>query len=147
MSGTDPLVKPMLAIAATLLEQGDRLDQLSRILTVGGLIGLVGSGVVGLQTGLLSGAMALAGLVELYFAFRVALDAVLFRQLARDGADWQSFDGAMTRLGLLPPAKAGRSAEARIAGALRLLRCQAVALAVQVALVVMLALCEIWLRR
>jgi hypothetical protein len=143
-----PDQRQMLAIAADLLDQGSRLDRLSRILTLGGLAGLAGIGVLGVWPGLLCGAVALAGLVEFYLATRVAFDAALFRRLATamDGPDWPSFDAAMIRLGLLPAAKAGRAAEARISGAVRLLRMQAVALIVQMILLGALAASGVWLR-
>jgi len=144
----EPDQRRMLAIAADLLAQGDRLDRLSRLLTLGGLAGSAGIFVLGAWPGLLCGAVALAGLAELYLALRVAFDAALFRRLATetDGPDWPAFDTAMIRLGLLPAAKAGRPAEARIAGALRLMRGQAVALAVQLILLAVLAASGVWLR-
>jgi hypothetical protein len=45
-------------------------------------------------------------------------------------------DGALTGLGLLPDAKAGRPAAPRIAGAFRLLRFQIIALIAQFSLIV-----------
>jgi hypothetical protein len=49
--------------------------------------------------------------------------------------DFAGTDGALTRLGLLPAAKRGRPAAARVAGARRLFRFQVLALAIQVLLV------------
>jgi hypothetical protein len=91
----------------------------------------------GLPIILLIGAAALTGLAELWFSVRVAIDARLFQSLSveDDGPDWTALDAALTRLGLSPAAKAGRPPRLRIAGALRLLRYQAAALAVQFAFV------------
>lgn len=71
-----------------------------------------------------------AGLAQAYLALRTALDAALFRRLA-DGLNPAAFDAAMTGLGLLPAAKAGRSAVLRAAGAKRLMVGQGIALALQ----------------
>jgi len=140
--------RQMLAIAAELLGQGDRLDRLSHLLTLAGLAGVAGIGVVGTWSGMLCGAVALAGLAELYLALRVAFDAALFRHLATatEEPDWFSFDTAMIRLGLMPAAKAGRPAETRIGGAMRLLCGQAVALIVQIVLLLAVAASGVWLR-
>jgi hypothetical protein len=80
----------------------------------------------------------LVGLVELYLSIRVMLDAALFRQLATASAvpDWETFDAALLRLRVLPPAKTGRSVEPRVAGARLLLRAQGIALIVQMSLAV-----------
>jgi hypothetical protein len=79
----------------------------------------------------------LAGIAEIYLAVRVGFDAALFRQLAVDpgGPDLATLDGALVQLGLLPPIKAGRPAPARVAGAQRLLRRQAMLVIVQASLV------------
>lgn len=67
-------------------------------------------------------------LVERYFALRVALDARLFDHLARGHvADLATLDRALQQVLQVPAAKAGRTIDARIAGARRLLRAQALA--------------------
>ncbi len=50
----------------------------------------------------------------------------------RAPTDFASMDAALEQLGLLPAAKRGRPVAARVAGAMRLLRCQVLALAAQV---------------
>ena len=115
---------------------------MSRCLTVGTLVGLVSlcllAGHSAAPTILLIGTAALAGLVELWFAGRVATDAALFRQLSvmAGGPEWTALDAALTGLGVLPMAKAGRPPARRIAGAFRLLRYQAAVLTVQFGLIV-----------
>jgi hypothetical protein len=150
MSGADPIAhqgpapveRQMAATAAIVLGQGKLVDDLSRCLTVASLVGLVSlcllAGRSAILTILLIGTAATAGLVELWFAGRVATDSALFRHLSvmTEGPDWASLDGALTGLRLLPPAKAGRMAVQRIAGAFRLLRYQTAVLIVQFALIV-----------
>ena len=131
-----------LLLTAVLLRQGERIDRLSRALTV---LSVIGIAMAGARHGTwlmpsLSGAALLAGLVELWFASRAALDAALFEDAVRDGPDWEGLDAALLRLGLMPEGKAGRPAEARIAGALRLPRWQAGALLAQCVLLVLAAL-------
>jgi hypothetical protein len=132
----------MLATSAIVIGQGKRVDDLSRCLTVASLVGLVSlcllAGHSATPTILLIGTAGLAGLVELWFAGRVATDAALFWHISvmKGGPDWTSLDGALTGLGLLPMAKTGRPAAARIAGAFRLLRLQTAALIVQFGLIV-----------
>ncbi len=141
MTGTDSAKRQMIVVAAALLAQGSLIDRLSRCLTVASLVGTVGVALLvgrsGIAIILLLGAVALTGLVELWFSVRVAIDARLFQSLSAedDGPDWTALDAALTGLGLMPPGKAGRPPELRIAGALRLLRYQAAALAVQFAFV------------
>ncbi len=137
MSEAAPDARQVLAIVAVVLEQGERVDHVSRGLTVASLAGMVAVGMLAarppLPAMLLLGAAAFAGLAEIYFAVRVGIDAALFQRLAAgaDDPDWAVLDAALTRLGMLPAAKAGRPAAARIAGAARLLRWQIAALLVQ----------------
>jgi hypothetical protein len=138
----DALQHQILISGAAVLDQGARIDGLSRGVTIAALIGLLAIGVMldhpyALPMAALALAV-LAGLVELYLSIRVMLDAALFRQLATGSAvpDWETFDLALLRLRMLPPAKAGRPAEARVAGARRLLRAQGAALVVQMSLAV-----------
>ena len=141
MSEADPVERRMVAVASVILAQGIAMDRLSRCLTIASLVGTVSlamlAGRIAFPLILLIGGAALSGLVELWFSGRVATDARLFHQLSTevDGPNWPVLDAALTGLGLLPEAKAGRPAGPRIAGALRLLRYQAAALIVQCALV------------
>jgi hypothetical protein len=75
----------------------------------------------------------IAGFAEMYLAVRVGFDAALFRRIADAGAqpDFAATDAALDALGLMPPAKSGRPAEARIAGARQLFRFQVLTLAAQ----------------
>jgi len=128
----------LLLCAAALADQGRIVDRLSRPLTAAALIGLFVSPAISTTLpGVLIGAallVALAGLAETYFAIRVGFDAALFHQLvgASEGPDLAGTDAALLRLGLLPPTKQGRPAEARVAGVTRLFRWQILALAAQV---------------
>ncbi len=127
-----------LSCAASLLDQGRALDRLSRLLTAAALIGmLVYPAAVGrppLALAVAAIVIAVAGLGESYFAIRVGFDAALFRRLAGE-PEQQGFgemDGALTELGWLPPVKRDRPAPVRIAGAVRLMKLQALALLAQV---------------
>lgn len=133
MNGPDDLTRQSLLAAAALLEQGSRLDALSRGLTIAAFAGLIAlpGHVPGTVLLVLCG-IAAAGLIALYFAVRVGLDAALFRQMA--DADVTAFDAAMVAIGLLPEARTGRPVEARIGGARRLFHRQAAALASQLGL-------------
>jgi hypothetical protein len=128
----------LLTCAAALLDQGRILDRLSRPLTAAALIGLLSLPVL---TPTPPGAVvaaaivaAIAGLVQVYFAIRVAFDAALFNHLAStSGApDFASMDAALARLGLAPHRRPERPADARVAGARRLLKFQTFAVVVQV---------------
>jgi hypothetical protein len=140
MNEHDALQRQMLTTGAAMLEQGGKIDRLSRGVTVVSLIGLLAVAMMtehpGLAPMLLLALAALVGLVQLYLSIRVMLDAALFRQLATASAtpDWAVFDAALLRLQLLPPAKANRPPETRIAGARRLLSGQGVSLIVQIGL-------------
>jgi hypothetical protein len=135
--------RDLLRCAGTLLDQGRVVDRLSRALTAATLILLlVYSGAVGRPSWAqvaVATLIALAGLGQVYFAMRVGFDAALFQQLAGgcEEPDFAGTDAALTRLGLLPATKVGRPIEARVAGARRLLRLQAMGLAAQVACVLL----------
>lgn len=130
--------KMLLFCAAALLDQGRTVDRLSRPLTVAALVGLVAYPAVIGPTPLVLAAIAiliaLAGFAESYFAIRVGFDAALFHRLASapEAPDFADTDQALTQLGLLPETKRDRPADARIAGARRLMRLQILALVVQV---------------
>ncbi len=128
-----------LEIVSILLRQGQLLDRLSRAITVAALVGLVVCGVLldrppvfGM---VLMGAVIVMGVIELWFAVRVAIDADLFHCLA-DDPDWAALDAALVELDMIPASKTGRAAKPRIAGARRLLRFQSLALIVQLVLAV-----------
>lgn len=129
--------RDVLLCAAALLDQGRTLDRLSRPLTAAALIAvLIAPAMTQQRPGILLASaivVAIAGLVETYFAIRVGFDAALFRRLATasEAADFSIVDGALTRLGLLRAARVDRPADARIGGAMRLFRLQALALAAQ----------------
>jgi hypothetical protein len=141
---TDPTDRSLPTVTAALLAQGRTLDGLSRLLTVGALFGLLVHAVANdadpvLVTVALLVA-ALAGFAQSYYAVRVGFDAALFGQLAENTIDLAALDSALSRLGLLPADKAGRSLEARIAGARALFRTQVAMLGVQIAVVLGTAL-------
>jgi len=140
MSSTDS-AGALLAAAAAWLDQGRRIDRLSRLLTVMALAALVAIAVLGAPKLMVVGPLGLSVLVgaaELYLAVRVGFDAALFRRLA-EAADagtleLANLDVALTTMGLLPAGKAGRPLQARVAGACSLLYQQAGSLALQLAL-------------
>jgi hypothetical protein len=141
--------RELLLCGAALLDQGRHVDRLSRPLTAAALIGILFSPAITTQPPwMLVGfatLVALAGLAEAYFAIRVGFDAALFRQLASapETPDFTGTDAALTRLGLLPATKLGRPAEARVAGARRLLGFQILGLMAQV-LSVLAGACIAW---
>ncbi|HTO46826.1 MAG TPA: hypothetical protein VML91_04240 [Burkholderiales bacterium] len=120
------------AVTAALLARGRSLDWLSTALTaVAAALLLAGLGAAKLEA-----AIVLVGIGAKYLAGRVALDARLFEIVAERSLATESFDAAMTRLGLLPSAKTGRPWADRCRGATRLFRLQAVTVALQCMLAV-----------
>jgi len=78
------------------------------------------------------GAVALVGMVERYFAFRLHFDAGLFKDLAGGAiASLGDLDGALQRLGLRPATGQPRALDDRVAGARQLLGRHAIAVACQ----------------
>lgn len=130
-------VKALLTCAAALLDQGRVIDRLARLLTAAALAGsVIYAAAIGPPSMLLAGlaiATVLSGLAELYLAMRVGFDAALFRAVANASGEpnFVALDDALARLDLLPPAKRGRPADARIAGARRLFRWQITAFVFQ----------------
>ncbi len=147
-----------LRTMALLLRQGARLDRLSRGALLVAAVWIVAAlstlHVPGASVVALVMASVIAGLVQAYFALRVAFDAGLLQMLAEAVAGSQSdplphapgdvpprasvseaaatlLDDSLQFLGLLPASKASRDWSARWAGASRLLRLQGVWLAVQ----------------
>ena len=126
--------RQFLLTTAALLDRGRGIDALSRPLVVLAFAGLL-AGSVAPVPGVSLCALALsafAGLTAAYVGARVAFDAALFRGLA-DGGSLALLDEALSALRLLPAGKAGRPLGERAAGAIRLLRRQAVLFAVQAA--------------
>lgn len=141
-----------LQVTASLLRRGDSLDRLSTGLTLlGALLGLSqyvlsNPGVWGVTCG--SGLLVL-GLWQKYWAVRVAFDADLFQHLAQRAANLdertQALDQALTALNLQPADRADRPWNQRIAGALTLLRRQALLVAAQVLLTLVFIFAGPWL--
>jgi len=141
-----------LQMVASLLRRGRTLDQLSTGLTLlGVLFGLLQLLLITpVALGLiLSAWLIVVGLLQKYWALRVAFDAELFELVARD-ADalpdrTQALDQALQNLGLQPANRAGRAWAERQRGALKLLRNQAVLLAAQVLPTLAVILASPWL--
>jgi hypothetical protein len=139
----------LMTTTAALLEQGRALDRLSRLLTAAAVVLLLLLALFADQTPPdLSGPLAMAlaltallGLAELYFAFRVGFDAALFRQLAADPTPTglETLDASLAELGLRPATAGSRPLAERIRGARKLLRRQALCLALQLATLVVAA--------
>ncbi|WP_354682326.1 hypothetical protein [Cupriavidus necator] len=117
-------------------------------------IGLAGLGFALLAvwlvaTAALPRALAVAplavALAELWLLLRVAIDHRLFDALAasctRDGhADLAGLDRALTELGWIAPARAGRPLPERARGAMRLVRASAALAALQLALALLISM-------
>lgn len=141
-----------LHTVASLLRRGHSLDQLSTGLTLlAALLGL-GQWLMGsVNPWLLLSSITLfvLGVLQKYWALRVAFDADLFQRVA-DGTQplaerTQALDQALGALGLQPAERGGRSWAERKHGALRLLRRQSLLLATQVALTLSFILASPWL--
>jgi len=127
------------AIAAAVLRRGTMIHTASLLLL--GIAVIVGAAARADVAFLIAaGAIVALGVVEFWLAARVALDADLFDTIAARRADLAGFDRAMRRLDLMPPGKSGRPIDARIRGALRLLKLQASALGLQLAVLVVFVL-------
>lgn len=132
------------ALAASLLRRGRALAVVAGVLLAAAFAASLAALMLGQKlVALAFAATLLPGLVSLWFSFRTALDADLFDGIARHG-DLAAFDRAMLALDLMPAERIGRPLEARVEGALRLLKSQAVAVGIQMlvlgAAVVFLAL-------
>jgi hypothetical protein len=131
--------REVLAITAALLDQGKRIDWISRALIVTALAALAAFGVFDVNkpgTAVLLASSALIGVAELYLAIRVGFDAALFRRMADapEAPDFAKLDGALTMLGLLAAGKAGRPLGQRTSGTCRLFRYQTGLAAAQIIL-------------
>lgn len=123
---------PEAAVTAALLRQGRLLDGCSSaLLLLGAAFGL--AQLLGTEQDPWLAAICLGlvvvGLVQKYWALRVAFDAELFERLDRLALD--ELDAALHGLGLLADGKGGRALGERCQGALRLLKRQALLLALQ----------------
>jgi hypothetical protein len=132
----------MLAAAADLLDQGRSLNRFSVAVTaiaVGVMLvpDFAGSTPVTIL-------VALAGVVEMFFASRVRFDGRLFARLAIEAADDRldlaAFDAALSALRLMPDGQVDRRIADRFIAARRLLFLQVAALAAQIAIAVLGAL-------
>ncbi|ROM47981.1 hypothetical protein BK648_14480 [Pseudomonas poae] len=137
-----------LQVTASLLRRGRSLDQLSTGLTVlGFLLGLAQLLMASISTIclLLSLWMVVLGLLQKYWALRVAFDADLFALLARDTTRTPDLDQALVSLGLQSAKRVGRPWTERRRGALKLLRKQAWLLGAQALLTLAVILASPWL--
>ncbi|KAA0950609.1 MULTISPECIES: hypothetical protein [unclassified Pseudomonas] len=137
-----------LQVVASLLRRGRSLDQLSTGLTLlGVLFGLAQLLMASITPVCLILAvwMIVLGLLQKYWALRVAFDADLFSLMARDVERTQDLDQTLQTLGLQSPKRAGRPWTERRRGALKLLRKQAYLLAAQVLLTLAVILASPWL--
>jgi len=142
----DATARQLMATTAALLDQGRRVDRLSRPLTAAALIGLLlwpaFAARPSAATVAVLALVALCGLAQTFLAVRVGFDAALFRDLAHEAGSpgLRDLDASLQQLGLMPAAKAGRPLAARAAGARRLLDRQCIALLAQAALAILGAL-------
>jgi hypothetical protein len=132
--------RDLAGVAAALLDQGRRIDGLSRLLTAAAFVALMLLPILPKAPWLLPAILvpvALLGLGEIYLAIRVGFDAALFRHLASDpkAFDLERLDRALACLELAPDAKAGRGIEERITGARRLFGWQGLILTAQAVLI------------
>ncbi|NWA69643.1 hypothetical protein [Pseudomonas reactans] len=137
-----------LQVVASLLRRGRSLDQLSTGLTlVGVLFGLAQLLMASIAPIclLLSLWMIILGLLQKYWALRVAFDADLFALLARDIDRTPDLDQALQTLGLQSAKRVGRPWTERRRGALKLLRKQAWLLGAQALLTLVVILASPWL--
>lgn len=141
-----------LHIVASLLRRGRALDTLSTGVTLLSLaLGLTQLWItpVSLLLMLLVAAIVLIGLIEKYYAFRVAFDADLFQNLANDASQLNDrtvdLDHALGVLGLQPVDQQPRSWALRSQGALKLLRQQVLFLALELVLMLGAILIFPWL--
>jgi hypothetical protein len=121
-------------VAASFLESGRILANASDVAAV-----VAGFGTVAAHSaiaGLLFSSSMLCWLCECWFAVRVAIDASLFLRVADESEDgWRQVDEWINAFGFLR-AREGRSVADRARGAVALWRRQAVALAIQFAILI-----------
>ena len=137
---TNPHHKAALLLAgiADLLDQGQIMNRLCIAVTgIGAAVLLVPffpASAAFIPTGLL---VVLFGLVELFVAMRISLDAAIFRRFAAEASadrlDMEAFDATLGVFRPLSGKREDRPLSKRLAGAKRLLAIQAAALIVQLA--------------
>ena len=131
-------------IAAAILRRGSMVHRASLVLTLAALLEFAAESVFAARSGMawlpIGAAIIILGIVEFWLAARVALDAELFDAIAAKASDLDGFDRAMRDLGLMTQDKTKRPLHARIRAALRLLKLQATALALQIGVLVIGAL-------
>jgi hypothetical protein len=139
-----------LQVIACLLRQGRAIDQLSTgLMLLGVLFGLLQLLLINPVVLILSAWLIIVGLLQKYWAVRVAFDADLFELMSRD-ADALSdrtvaLDHALKNLCLQPATRASRPWGERQKGALKLLRNQTVLLCAQVLPTLVVILASPWL--
>ncbi|BBP80326.1 hypothetical protein CCU68_05925 [Pseudomonas gingeri NCPPB 3146 = LMG 5327] len=141
-----------LQVVASLLRRGRSLDQLSTGLTVLGVLSGLAPLLIGTLSSwclLLSVWLVLTGLLQKYWALRVAFDADLFQLMAGEpsglGDRTEALDQALHDLGLQPRHTPARPWAERSRGALGLLKRQALLLIVQISLPLIVILASPWL--
>ncbi|MBC3349670.1 hypothetical protein HU811_23725 [Pseudomonas sp. SWRI196] len=141
-----------LHTVASLLRRGHSLDQLSTGLTLlAALLGLAQFLVGSVNPWLLCFSVVIFtfGVLQKYWAQRVAFDADLFQRMADSTQSLAertyTLDQALTALGLQPVERSGRLWTERRHGALLLLRRQSLLLATQVVLTLGFILASPWL--
>lgn len=142
-------VDPGLILVASLLRRGSSLNGLSSALTVLALaLGFYGvlMASASLAFSLSMALLVLLGLVQKFYAMRVALDADLFAAMANAGdalpERTRQLDDALTTYAGVPAERTGRPWSERSRGALALLRRQVLLCAAQwfIALLILITL-------
>jgi hypothetical protein len=130
-----PEDRAICGVMAAMLRRGRMLHAVSAPVTVTSFIAAPALAVFGGPPLLTIDASItfIAGLIETFFAMRVALDADLFDDLAGGRLDLDSLDTAFERVGLASGERLGRPLAERLEGARRLLRVQAGWLLLQLA--------------
>lgn len=135
------ITEMQLLLVASVLKRGRSLDRFSTVISLLALAyGL--APLLGVPTrpgaSLLCGLLVVIGMLQKFWALRVALDAELFIQLTARHASLQEhtqdLDQALLTLGLQAPTHTYRDWHQRCQGALRLLRWQALCLLAQLLL-------------
>jgi hypothetical protein len=131
----------MLAAAADLLDQGQSVNRLSIALTAIGLgVLLIPMLPASDATQPTAAIVAVLGVIELFFAARVSMNASQFRRLADDAAserlDIAAFDAALVALKLSSVKQAGKPVGRRLDFARRYLVAQILVFVLQVAVAI-----------
>lgn len=127
-----------LGVLTAFLRTGRVLDHGSSVLLLGTFI--VAPAPVTPLTNVLLAAALLLGLLQKYFAWRVALDAELFAILSEQPQEMRLFDLSLAAILKREAVTPTRSMASRWQGAQRLLRRQVVTLALQSITVLVLAI-------